>query len=312
MTIILAITLLFASLLGLLSLRRKQERLNIFSKVNPKKTSYISTIEAQLNSEHVSIFREAMQKIIRRFKVNVYLLSTDATGNSDVIKLIGLVLLGCIAGLILNYIYLGLALHITLIISVVVTLLGTLVIKKRRLKKHFYDTFPEALSIITGTVAAGLSMTIGFRECANRVEGAVGNVLKEVSDRIELGDNVNNVLLNSYQRLPFPEYYFFVLTVMVNMDSGGELKEILSRLTKMLANNRILAKNRDSKTAELRMTVIILTIIPFAFILLLRFISKDNYEYLMYTDIGNGILYYVVGSVFVGISFIRKMISRVV
>ena len=311
MILVVALTLIIAALINLLFLRRKQERLHVFSQVVSKKNSLFALFENRANEENVSIWNQAKRSLWNKMQRTYFLLSDESLGLSK-LKLIGLLVLGIIAGIILNYFYLNLSAQVVLPVSFFVTLFILIFIQRRRLNKQFYDTFPEALSIMIGVVTSGSSISIGFSECATKIEGSVGATMKEISTRLDLGENANNVFLTSYQKLPFLEYYFFILTIMVNLEGGGELKDILTRLSKMLANNRILVKTRDSKTAELRMTTIILAVIPFAFILMLRVISKDNYDYLIEDPVGNMILYYVIGSVTIGILFIKKMISKVV
>lgn len=311
MNAILALALIFAALIGFISLRRKKERLQIFHQVSIKKTSWSSAIEEQLASTNRPFWENFYQSMTNTFQKSYYLVFSDYSINEK-FKLLGLLILGGIAGLIINYFYLNLGFYIAFFGSIAATLFLIIFIKKRRLKKDFYDKFPEVLSLIIGVVSSGASVSIGFKECAEKIEGTVGLTMKEVSSRLDIGENADNVLMSSYRRLCFPEYYFFIVTIMVNLDKGGELKEVLVRLSKMLANNRILTKTRDSKTAELRMTVLILAAIPVFFVLLLRVIAPDNYNYLIETQVGNMILYYVVTSVTVGILFIKKMINKVI
>ncbi|NUF48513.1 type II secretion system F family protein [Gilliamella sp. ESL0250] len=227
-------------------------------------------------------------------------------------RLLIYILAGTVAGIILNEKYLHYDSYIVIPISAVATVVLNVVIKKRKLKKEFYETFPEAINVISGVVSSGGAITTSFKTCGDSISGIVGKTMREVDSRIEIGDNIEGVLINSYQRLPFPEYYFFILTVMVNLDSGGELKEVLSRLAKMLASNRILTKTRDGKTAELRMTMTILGCMPFAFIFILKLVSQANYDYLVNTTVGHYILYYVVGSVVIGLIIIKGMISKII
>lgn len=309
MTLILAIVLIFAALISLLSLRRKQERLQIFNKTMKQKNSFLSMIESRLREDKESVWESFNSSLINKIKTNYYLIINNST---DKMKLLGIITLGIAFGFIFNYLYLNLNSYTVLFSSFIITLIILVIVKKRRLKKHFYESFPEALNIIIGVVSSGASVSVGFNECATKMDGVVATTMKEVCSRLELSENPHNVLLNSYRHLPFPEYYFFILTIMVNLDGGGELKDVLSRLSKMLTNNRILAKTRDSKTSELRMTVMILAAIPLGFLLLLKFISPDNYEYLINTEGGHIILYYVAGSVTFGIFLIKKMINKII
>ncbi|WP_392560890.1 type II secretion system F family protein [Orbus sturtevantii] len=309
MTLILAVILICASMVSLLSLRRKQGRLHIFNKITTQKKIFSSMVESSTQKDK-ELFRENVNKsLIGNIKKNYYLIMNSST---DRIKLLGIITLSIIVSYIVNKLYFDLNPYAILLASFIVTIMTLLVIKKRRLKKYFYENFPEALNMILGVVSSGASVSAGFKECAEKLEGTIGLTMKEICNRLDVGENPHNVLLNSYRHLPFPEYYFFILTIMVNLDGGGELKEVLSRLSKMLTNNRILAKTRDSKTAELRMTVMILGAMPGLFILLLRFISKENFEYLMDTEGGHVILYYTVASVSFGVLLIRTMINKII
>jgi tight adherence protein B len=308
MIFILSIALILTAIINMWTLRRRRERLQVFYNVEVKKTSLSNLVESQLSQRQQSLWQRISFdfNVMMRSYYNLLIMGQSKT------RLLVYIFVGVVAGLILNGQYIHYDSYIATLVSGIGTVVIMLFLKKRKLKKEFYDAFPEALNTITGIVSSGSAITTSFKACGNSIEGVVGRTLKEVDNRIEIGDNIEGVLMNSYQRLPFPEYYFFILTVMVNLDSGGELKEVLNRLTKMLANNRLLVKTRDGKTSELRMTMTILGCMPFGFILMLKLISPTHYDYLMDTSVGRGILYYVIGSVVIGVILIKGMINKIV
>ncbi|WP_334325604.1 type II secretion system F family protein [Gilliamella apicola] len=308
MIIVLSIALIFAAIMNILALRRRRERLQVFYNVEPKVVSLMSLVENQIAGREQSFSDQVLFGINASIKFNYRLLMMGKSKTSTFMY----ILAGTVACILLNEKYLNYDNFLVIPVGVVFSIYVICLFRKRKLKADFYSNFPEALNIITGLIASGYAITTTFKTCANSIEGIVGTTFKEVNDRLEVGDNVENVLLNSYMQLPFPEYYFFILTVMVNLDSGGELKEIFSRLGKMLTNNRIMAKTRDGKTAELRMTMYILGVMPFLFIGILRIVSEDNYNILMNTDGGHYILYYVIGSVITGFLIIKSWINKII
>ena len=308
MIIVLSITLILIAITNILTLRRRDERLQIFSKIEVKNTSLLSLVESQLAEKNKSFFDEFSFGLKTWIQFNSRILMM---GQSKV-RTIVYIFVGTIAGLILNKSYIGYDNYIVIPFSAITTILLISFFKKRKLKKDFYENFPEALNVITGLVSSGYAVTSTFKSCGDSVGGIVGKTMKEVNDRLEVGDSVENVLMNSYLQLPFPEYYFFILTVMVFLDSGGELKEVFSRLGKMLTDNRLMTKTRDGKTAELRMTMWILGAMPFLFIGVLKFISIQNYEILINTNSGHYLLYYVFISVAIGFFIIKSWISKIV
>ncbi|OTP81813.1 type II secretion system F family protein [Gilliamella apicola] len=308
MIIVLSIALIFAAIMNILALRRRRERLQVFYNVEPKVVSLMSLVENQIAGREQSFSDQVLFGINASIKFNYRLLMMGKSKTSTFMY----ILAGTVACILLNEKYLNYDNFLVIPVGVVFSIYVICLFRKRKLKADFYSNFPEALNIITGLIASGYAITTTFKTCANSIEGIVGTTFKEVNDRLEVGDNVENVLINSYMQLPFPEYYFFILTVMVNLDSGGELKEIFSRLGKMLTNNRIMAKTRDGKTAELRMTMYILGVMPFIFIGILRIVSEDNYNILMNTDGGHYILYYVIGSVITGFLIIKSWINKII
>ena len=308
MIIVLSIALIFAALMNILALRRRRERLQIFYNVEPKVVSLMSLVENQIAGKEQSFSDQVLFGINASIKFNYRLLMM---GKSKA-RTFMYILAGTVACILLNEKYLNYDNFLVIPVGVAFSIYVICLLRKRKLKADFYSNFPEALNIITGLIASGYAITTTFKTCANSIEGIVGTTFKEVNDRLEVGDSVENVLINSYMQLPFPEYYFFILTVMVNLDSGGELKEIFSRLSKMLTSNRIMTKTRDGKTAELRMTMYILGVMPFGFIGILRIVSEDNYNILMNTDGGRYILYYVIGSVVIGFLIIKSWINKII
>ncbi|OCG12207.1 hypothetical protein A9G24_08770 [Gilliamella sp. App6-5] len=308
MIFILSIALILIAIINMWTLRRRSERLQVFYNVELKKASLSSLIESQLSQRQQSFWERISFdfKVMIRYYHNLLIMGQSKT------RLFIYILSGTAAGIILNQKYIHYDNYIIIPVSAIVTVFVTIFIKKKKLTKEFYEVFPEALNVISGVVSSGGAITTSFKTCGNSIDGIIGKIMKEIDSRIEIGDNIEGVLLNSYQRLPFPEYYFFILTVMVNLDSGGELKEVLSRLAKMLTSNRILTKTRDGKTAELRMTMTILGCMPFCFIFVLKLVSEKNYEYLVDTTVGHYILYYIIGSVAIGLIIIKGMINKVI
>lgn len=308
MNFIFGFILVLTSVISLFSLKRKHERLQIFNLVTQQNNSALSLFENKMDEHKVSLWQSINRSIIINFKTNYNLLIDNLPSK---LHLVFMIFAGTISGVIFNNLYLDVDNIPVIFGSAVFSILLMLFIVKRKVKKQFYETFPEALSTIIGIISSGSSISVAFQQCA-KMEGSVGKAMKEVNARMEVGENPHNVLLNSYRLLPFNEYYFFVLTVMVNLDGGGELKDVLTNLSKVLTNNAALAKIRDGKTAELRMTLLILSLIPPGFILLLKYLAKENYELLVNTDGGHYILYYVVCSELLGIILIKKMINKAI
>lgn len=200
----------------------------------------------------------------------------------------------------------------TLCITAIITSYFIYVTAKKRARVEFETSFSEALNIIGSAVSVGNTVISGIQQCGNKLSDThLGQVFKKIHQRMEIGEDIENVLLDSYMELNYREFFFFVIAVIINMKGGGQLKEIMSRLSQIITNGRVMEKKMLAKTSEARMSIKILAIMPLAMFFLLKFISPENFNILVETSAGNIILIYVIGSTLLGVSITWSMMNKV-
>lgn len=205
--------------------------------------------------------------------------------------------------------YLHVALHILSPLMLVLTLYVLFHHSKKAARRAFETAFSEALNIINSAIGAGNSVIQGLEQYGEKLEGVLGDEFRKISQRLEIGEDVENFLMDSYRRLPYREYYFFIVTVLVNM-KGGEVKEVMTRLGKMISNGRIIDRKKTAMTSEVRMSVKILTAIPVLFFFFIKYNSPENFEILLYNPMGQVILYYAIGSISWGVFILWLMMNK--
>ncbi len=199
-----------------------------------------------------------------------------------------------------------------LIVVMIISCYFLYIAAKKRARIEFETTFAEALNIIGSAVSVGNTVLSGIEQCGDKLSGFhLGEVFKKVHQRMEIGEDVETVLLDTYSELHYREYYFFAIAIIINMKGGGQLKEIMSRLGQIITNGRVMEKKKLAKTSEARMSVKILAIMPLAMFFILKFISPQNYEVLIETNGGHIILIYVVGSTLLGLAITWSMMNKV-
>lgn len=130
------------------------------------------------------------------------------------------------------------------------------------MRLEFDVQFSEALNIINSSIRAGNSVIQGIEQCGQKIDGVLGDEFRQISQRLEIGEDAESAFMASWRRLPFSEYYFFIITVQLNMKGGGQVKEVMSRLGTLISNARVLEKKKYAMTSEVRMSIKILTAIP--------------------------------------------------
>lgn len=215
------------------------------------------------------------------------------------------------AGIYINKEYLQFNPLIVQPIVFIVSLYALYLKSKKDLRKQFEDQFSESLNIINSSIRAGNSVIQGITECGERIDGILGREFKNISQRLEIGEDVASVFISSWKRLPYHEYYFFIVTVQINMKGGGQVKDVMSRLGKLITNERIVNKKKYAMTSEARMSVKVLAVIPVLFFVFLNYQSPESVDILLNNPIGQIVFYYAIGSILFGLLVVWIMMNRV-
>lgn len=182
---------------------------------------------------------------------------------------------------------------------------------QKRERKHFDEAFPDALNMLTSSISAGESIGRGIMYVGEKLEGEVGQEFKRMGERLKLGESLDDVFRKSCQRFPYPAFHFFVITLRANMQRGGQLKEVMSRLNRQMFEARAIERKKYALTSEARISAKIVCATPFFFLFMLQFLSPENYEFVMFHPEGRPLLYYLLISESVGMSIIWALMNKV-
>ncbi len=178
-------------------------------------------------------------------------------------------------------------------------------------RKIFEASFPNALNLLNGAVSSGESLMHAIIYVGDSMDGPVGREFKLMGQRMRMGQPAEEVLTESCRRFPYGPFYFFVITLRANINRGGQLKSIIKQLSRVMFNSQAIDKKKGAMTAEARMSAKIVASIPFFFLLLMKFTSPENFDFIFSNEAGKPILYYVLGSEVVGIGIIWMLMKKV-
>lgn len=215
-----------------------------------------------------------------------------------------------IAGLILNQKMLRLSNVIAMVFTVVGGLIWGYLWLQERERKQFNEQFPDALNMLVSAVTSGESITHAIRYVGNKLEGNIGKEFKLMGERLQLGESPDDVFRKSCACYPYPSFQFFVITLRANMNRGGQLKDVVTRLNRLIFDARAIERKKYALTSEARISAKIVCATPFFFLFILQFLSPENYEFVMFNPEGRPILYYVVISEFIGMSIIWGLLKK--
>jgi tight adherence protein B len=155
--------------------------------------------------------------------------------------------------------------------------------KRARRFSKFQRSFPEAIDLLNRAVRAGHAFTSGLELISNELADPVAGEFRTTFDEHNYGLPLRDALFHLTERMPLPDVRFFVTAMLVHQESGGNLAELLENLARVIRERfKILGEVRI-RTAQGRLTAVILIGLPPLLLLLLRLLNPD-YVMLLFND----------------------------
>jgi len=113
--------------------------------------------------------------------------------------------------------------------------------------------------------------TIGV--VAQEIPGPVGEEFRSVVERMKIGRTMEESLQVTADKLGTPEFQFFVITLAIQRETGGNLAETLSNLSDVLRKRMQMKLKIAAMSSESKASAYIIGVLPFAVFGLISFIS---------------------------------------
>ena len=133
---------------------------------------------------------------------------------------------------------------------------------KRRIAK-FTSNFPDSIELMVRGLRSGLPITETLVIVANEMQGPVGIEFRGVSDKMKIGRTMEAALQETADRLGTPEFQFFVITLAIQRETGGNLAETLSNLADVLRKRAQMKLKIRAMSSESKASASIVGALPF-------------------------------------------------
>lgn len=206
------------------------------------------------------------------------------------------------------HLYIGKMIIVLPITAVVafIPLVYILLMKQRRVQK-FMELFPDTLALMTRSMKAGHSIAAGMKMVADEMPTPINEEFFRIVKEINFGIGIDTVLRQFATRMGHPDVNYFVVAVIIQRETGGNLGEILENVAANIRKRFRFKAHIRILTAEARLSAVVLVAIPFLIALALYAINRD-YLTVLATDPAGP---YVVGIALLMMCFGIFVISRI-
>lgn len=185
-----------------------------------------------------------------------------------------------------------------------------LVLRKRaKLIAEFEKQFPDALDFLARSMRAGHGFSVALEMLSADAPDPLGAAFRRVANDMQLGSSMEDALGKLVILFPLVDVRFFISSVLLQQETGGNLGEILNSLAQIIRGRFTLRGKIKAVSSHGRITGLVLILIPAAVVGLLM-IGNPRYLFGLLDDpIGKIMLYGALAGQVVGYFVIKKIVN---
>lgn len=303
----------FALLLGLLSIRSREdrvmtERLNYFAggeqaqrqkqKLTPKALLY-NCIEGIANG---------LGRLPQGKRIELMMQQADWPIRGTEFEAI-LLLWGGLVGLVTFLVTLkGAMFFVGALVGIVMgfALLG---LRIRRRRKKFMNQLGDMLTMVANALRAGFSFMQAFELISREMDAPMGREVQLVVNEVNLGNTLESALDNMQRRVASPDFELVVTAVLIQRQVGGDLASILDTISETIAERVRMRREVMTLTAQGRASALVVSCIPIGLAAALFILNPSYLNPLFETEIGRMFIAGAVILQLVGFIIIHRIVD---
>jgi len=157
--------------------------------------------------------------------------------------------------------------------------------RNQRLKK-FAGQLSDAMELVARALRAGHSLAAGMHVVAEEMPAPVSKEFGRVYEEQNLGIPLEEALKSMCDRVPNLDLKFFVTSVAIQRQTGGDLAEILDRIGHVIRERFKILGQVKALTAEGRLSGVVLIALPIGLFLMMMWMKPDYIELLWKEPMG--------------------------
>jgi len=181
--------------------------------------------------------------------------------------------------------------------------------KKRKRMRKFERQLPDTMDLIARALKAGHALSGGLQLVGEEFGDPIGTEFERTVNEINFGVAVPDALKALAERVDCRDLKFFVMSVIIQRETGGNLAEILENIARLIRERFKLHGRIRVLSAEGKLSAIILVAIPFLLGFVLSITNPDYINTLFEDPIGIVLVAFVVVMMALGILMMRKMVA---
>ena len=218
---------------------------------------------------------------------------------------LSMALVGLIAGLALGW-----AWPLVAGLAVGLALLPWLYVFNAREKRLtlLEQQLPDALDLMGRAMLAGHAFPSALKMVGEEMPQPVAGEFRVVFDEINYGIPIQDAMSNLATRVPSTDLRYFVISVLIQRETGGNLAELLGNISALIRARLKLLGTVRVLSAEGVLSAKILTALPFVLALAINLVNPGFLRQLWTDPMGLKLVWLALGLMVVGIFWMWRII----
>jgi tight adherence protein B len=174
--------------------------------------------------------------------------------------------------------------------------------------ERFEEQLPDAIDLMTRSLRAGSPLQESFKFVAEEMSPPISQDFERAWSLINFGVSLKASLMDMLERTPNVSLRSMVTAILVQRETGGNLAELLDKISDVLRGRVRFQRRLRSLTAEGRMSAAVLVILPFALAGMLMITSPSYLPILIEDPNGQKLIAIGLGLMAIGIFWISRAI----
>lgn len=219
-------------------------------------------------------------------------------------------LTGAVVPAIATYIYYHKAvIALIVLVSILFFIVMFLHFKRKNREDKLTEQLPDLLMMISRSLRAGHTVNSAIELVGMEMSDPAGELFKTAYEQQKLGMRLNDALAAMTDQIESLDLRFFITTVSINSEIGGNLSEILDKLAKTIRERLNVRRQVRVFTAQGRMSGYVLAALPIFMFIAFNIMNPAYEQLLIKEKVGNYLLIIAVAMQFIGYLFIRKIVN---
>ena len=172
----------------------------------------------------------------------------------------------------------------------------------------FEEQLPDAMDMVKRALRAGHPFSGAIKLVADEMDDPVAEEFGTTFADINYGNDTRRAMLGLLQRVPSVTVMALVTSVLVQRETGGNLAEILERISAVVRSRFKLQRKVKTLSAEGRMSAWILALIPLVLFAVIWTTTPEYLPMLLEDEAGKKMIIYGAVSGIVGIFWVKRII----